>query len=101
MLSYRKLLQRNSGILPDRLEACVTDLLERKLDPLFFLTRNEFVPFDDSRARVPTQQRIVVARRADYLCLFDTAHRPAEKIVRLKPAVRYALSQLCFGAAFV
>src|SRR6266487_3385739 len=100
MLCYGKLFQRNSGILSERLEAHVTDLLEWKFDSLL-LARNEFVPFDDSRARVPTQQRIVVVRRTDCLCLFEPAHRLAKKIVSLKPAIRYALSQLGFGAALV
>src|SRR5215469_9737418 len=53
---------------------CPTILLERKLDWFFFFARNQFISLDHSRARIPTQDRIVVTGRTNRFGSFEPAH---------------------------
>src|SRR5437667_905172 len=68
-------------------------LFEWKFDRFFFVTRNQFVSLDDSRARVPAEDRIVVTWWTKRFGSFKPAHCLTQKIIRLKPAARRVLSQ--------
>src|SRR5438552_17015195 len=66
-------------------------LFQRKFDWLFFLARDEIVSRDDPRAGIPSQDRIVVTGRANRLSFFEPTPCLAQKIRRLKPAIRRRL----------
>src|SRR5437773_12245026 len=75
-------------------------LFQWKFDTLFGLSRNKAVSGDDSHARIPAQDRVIIARRANGFGFFETSHRLAQKIVSLKPAIRRVLTQFRLRAAF-
>src|SRR5438445_13556695 len=67
-------------------------LFQWKFDTLFRFSRNKTVSRDDSHARIPAEDRVIVARRANGLGFFETSHRLAQKIVSLKPATSRVLT---------
>src|SRR5947207_5519124 len=75
-------------------------LLQWKFDTLFGFSRNKAVSGDDSRARIPAEDRVIVARRANGFGFFEPSHRLTQKIVSLKPAIWRVLTQFHLGAAF-
>src|SRR5437763_8191786 len=75
-------------------------LFEWKFDRLFGFSRNKAVAGDDSHARIPAQDRVIVARRTKGFGFFETSHRLAQKIVGLKPAIRRGLTQIRLRAPF-
>src|SRR5213080_5434863 len=75
-------------------------LFQWKFDTLFGFSRNKAVAGDDSHARIPAQDRVIVARRTNGFGFFETSHRLAQKIVSLKPAIWRVLTQFHLRAAF-
>src|SRR5207244_12043074 len=75
-------------------------LLQRKLDRLFFLPRNEPISLNDSSTCVPTEQSIIIAGGTNCFRPFKPTHRFANKIVCLKSATGFLLNELCFSTAF-
>lgn len=52
-------------------------LLQWKFDTLFGFSRNKTVSGDDSHARIPAQDRVIMARRANGFGFFEASHRLA------------------------
>src|SRR4029453_11054116 len=75
-------------------------LLQWKFDTLFGFSRNKAVPGDDSHARIPAQDRIIVTRRANGFGFFEPSNRLTQKVVSLKPAIWRVLTQFHLRAAF-
>src|SRR6266540_7312800 len=68
-------------------------LFQRQLG-VFLGPRPEVVAHHDSRAGVPAQQRVVVARRADLLGLFKPQERLAEQFEGVEACAGSAVVQL-------
>src|SRR5207237_8299255 len=74
-------------------------LFQRQLGA-FLWPRPELVARNDSRAGVPAQQRVVIARRADFLRLLEPRQRLAEQFKGVKAGAGSAVVQLSLGFAF-
>src|SRR5882672_3319717 len=75
-------------------------LLQWKFDALFGFSRNKAVSGDDSHARIPAEDRVIVARRANGFGFFEPSQRLTQKIVSLKPAIWRVLTQFHLCATF-
>src|SRR5262245_20986302 len=72
--------------------------LQLRLGP-FVRARPELVAHDDSGASVPTQQRIVVSRRANGFSLFVVGHGFPKERIRLEAGPGTPLLKLGFSPA--
>src|SRR5450432_2374090 len=72
-------------------------LLERRFD-FFLVARDQLVLCDHARAGVPTEQRIVVSRRANRFRFLKLPHRFAQTVMRIMAGPRSALGKFRLSA---
>src|SRR5688572_21995363 len=75
-----------------------TPLFQRRFVALL-RARFEMITHDQARAGIPTQQRVVVACRADFLCSFIRFHRGAQQLKGGDAGAGRALLELALAVA--